>query len=63
MLLSTSHFPSRPNTVQKLVFLVLLVLATTDAALAASIFHDSIQGLGELKHYLSEQNIAVRETA
>jgi cyclase len=34
-----------------------------DAALAASIFHDSIQGLGELKHYLSEQNIAVRETA
>jgi cyclase len=34
-----------------------------DAALAASIFHDSIQGLGELKHYLSERNIAVRETA
>jgi len=31
-----------------------------DAALAASIFHDSIQGLGELKQFLGAQGIAVR---
>ncbi len=33
-----------------------------DAALAASIFHDSVQGLGELKRYLGERNISVRQT-
>jgi cyclase len=33
-----------------------------DAALAASIFHDHIQGLGELKRYLGEQGISVRQT-
>ena len=33
-----------------------------DAALAASIFHDSIQGLGELKRYLGEHGISVRQT-
>jgi imidazole glycerol-phosphate synthase subunit HisF len=33
-----------------------------DAALAASIFHDRIQGLGELKRYLGEQGISVRQT-
>ena len=33
-----------------------------DAALAASIFHDSIQGLGDLKRYLGEQGAAVRQT-
>jgi cyclase len=33
-----------------------------DAALAASIFHDSIQGLGELKHFLGEHGIPVRQT-
>ena len=33
-----------------------------DAALAASIFHDSIQGLGELKRYLGEQGVSVRQT-
>jgi hypothetical protein len=38
VLLSTSHFPARPDTVQKLVFLVLLILATAGAALAASGF-------------------------
>jgi imidazole glycerol phosphate synthase subunit HisF len=33
-----------------------------DAALAASIFHDSIQGLGALKRYLGEQGISVRQS-
>jgi cyclase len=33
-----------------------------DAALAASIFHDRIQGLGELKRYLGERGISVRQT-
>jgi cyclase len=33
-----------------------------DAALAASIFHDSIQGLGALKRYLGEQGVSVRQT-
>jgi len=32
-----------------------------DAALAASIFHDSIQGLGALKHFLSEKGVSVRQ--
>ena len=34
-----------------------------DAALAASIFHDRVQGLGELKQYLAESGIAVRQTS
>ena len=33
-----------------------------DAALAASIFHDSIQGLGALKRYLGEHGVSVRQT-
>ncbi len=33
-----------------------------DAALAASIFHDRIQGLGELKQFLGEHGISVRQT-
>ena len=33
-----------------------------DAALAASIFHDSIQGLGALKRYLGAQGVSVRQT-
>ena len=33
-----------------------------DAALAASIFHDRIQGLGELKRYLGERGVSVRQT-
>jgi cyclase len=33
-----------------------------DAALAASIFHDRIQGLGELKKYLADQGVSVRQT-
>jgi cyclase len=32
------------------------------AALAASIFHDRIQGLGELKKYLADQGVSVRQT-
>ena len=32
-----------------------------DAALAASIFHDRIQGLGELKRYLGEHGVSVRQ--
>jgi imidazole glycerol-phosphate synthase subunit HisF len=33
-----------------------------DAALAASIFHDRIQGLGELKTFLGEHGVSVRQT-
>jgi cyclase len=33
-----------------------------DAALAASIFHDRIQGLGELKGYLADHGVSVRQT-
>jgi len=33
-----------------------------DAALAASIFHDRIQGLGELKRYLGGHPISVSKT-
>jgi len=32
-----------------------------DAALAASIFHDSIQGLGALKRFLGEHGVSVRQ--
>ncbi len=31
-----------------------------DAALAASIFHDSVQSIRELKHFLAARNIEVR---
>ena len=31
-----------------------------DAALAASIFHDAVQGLGELKRFLAAHNVPVR---
>lgn len=34
--------------------------AGADAALAASIFHDDIHGIGEVKRYLHERGIAVR---
>jgi cyclase len=34
-----------------------------DAALAASIFHDHIQGMVELKDYLAENQIPVRWTS
>ncbi len=34
-----------------------------DAALAASIFHDDIQRLGELKKYLAARGVAVRLNA
>jgi cyclase len=34
-----------------------------DAALAASIFHDRIQGLGELKSYLADHGVSVRQTS
>ncbi|MCT7941524.1 imidazole glycerol phosphate synthase subunit HisF [Shewanella holmiensis] len=35
-------------------------LAQVDAALAASVFHKGIIDIGELKHYLHNQNIAIR---
>jgi cyclase len=34
-----------------------------DAALAASIFHDHVQGLGELKQFLAQNQIPIRRTA
>jgi cyclase len=33
-----------------------------DAALAASIFHDRVQGLGELKQFLAQHGVSVRQT-
>lgn len=41
-------------------FLDVFVEGCADAALAASVFHDSIQGLGELKRFLSSQGVPVR---
>jgi imidazole glycerol-phosphate synthase subunit HisF len=43
-------------------FLDVFVQGCADAALAASIFHDSIQGLGELKRFISSQGVPVRLT-
>lgn len=43
-------------------FLEVFTEGRADAALAASIFHDSIQGLGELKRFLGEHAISVRQT-
>ena len=41
-------------------FLDVFVEGHADAALAASIFHDSIQGLGELKRFLAGRGVPVR---
>jgi cyclase len=41
-------------------FLDVFVEGCADAALAASIFHDSVQGLGELKRFLSSKGVPVR---
>jgi cyclase len=41
-------------------FLDVFVEGRADAALAASIFHDAIQGLGELKHFLASEGVPVR---
>jgi cyclase len=43
-------------------FLDVFVAGRADAALAASIFHDAVQGLGDLKRYLSENGVPVRLT-
>ncbi len=44
-------------------FLAVFVEGRADAALAASIFHDDIQRLGELKKYLAARGVAVRLNA
>jgi cyclase len=41
-------------------FLAVFVEGRADAALAASIFHDAIQGLGELKTLLAAEGVPVR---
>jgi len=41
-------------------FLDVFTEGGADAALAASIFHDSIQGLGELKRFLASNGVPVR---
>ncbi len=41
-------------------FLEVFVQGRADAALAASIFHDAVQGLGELKHFLDARGVPVR---
>jgi cyclase len=41
-------------------FLDVFVEGCADAALAASIFHDSVQGLGELKRFLSSKGVPIR---
>jgi imidazole glycerol-phosphate synthase subunit HisF len=43
-------------------FLDVFIEGRADAALAASIFHDSIQGLGELKRFLAARGVPVRLT-
>ncbi len=44
-------------------FLEVFKEGCADAALAASIFHDSIHGLGDLKKFLGDHGISVRQTA
>lgn len=44
-------------------FVEIFAEGRADAALAASIFHDSVQGLGALKKYLGEQGIPVRQSS
>jgi len=44
-------------------FLEVFQEGRADAALAASIFHDRIQGLGELKSYLADHGVSVRQTS
>jgi cyclase len=41
-------------------FLDVFVEGHADAALAASIFHDAVQGLAELKHFLANGGVPVR---
>lgn len=41
-------------------FLDVFVQGRADAALAASVFHDAVQGLGELKHFLASKGVPVR---
>jgi cyclase len=41
-------------------FVDVFVEGQADAALAASIFHDAIQGLGELKRFLAGHGVPVR---
>ena len=41
-------------------FLDVFVEGCADAALAASIFHDAVQGLGELKRFLASRGVPVR---
>jgi cyclase len=41
-------------------FLDVFVEGQADAALAASIFHDAVQGLGELKRFLASHHVSVR---
>jgi len=41
-------------------FLDVFVEGRADAALAASIFHDAVQGLGELKRFLHANGVPVR---
>ena len=41
-------------------FLDVFVEGQADAALAASIFHDAVQGLGELKRFLASHDVSVR---
>ena len=43
-------------------FLDVFVEGRADAALAASIFHDSIQGLSDLKRFIDSQGVPVRLT-
>ena len=44
-------------------FLEVFQAGCADAALAASIFHDSIHGLGDLKRFLGEHGVPVRQSA
>ena len=41
-------------------FLDVFVEGCADAALAASIFHDAVQGLGELKRFLASRGVPIR---
>jgi cyclase len=44
-------------------FLDVFEKGKADAALAASIFHDNLQGFGELKRFLAERGVPMRVSA
>ena len=56
------HSPCRGAWGTLAHFAEVLTAGKADAALAASLFHDRVLSIGEVKSYLAEQGIPVRPT-